>query len=134
MKHNQVHDFPSAIFFIHDPKSSRDAVVLRRCKVIKVDSSIYLELEREATTILFRQARPSKSTRAFFRDDSRHTTKQVKNFPFVAFGDLLNTWSLNSKDYLQKRFLNILSKFHFLLYLDSTICIAQTVVKTGSLF
>ena len=35
------------------------------CKVIKVDSSIYLELEREATTILFcaRQAkRPSKST------------------------------------------------------------------------
>ena len=31
-------------------------------KVIKVDSSIYLELEREATTILFCEARPSKST------------------------------------------------------------------------
>jgi len=135
MKHNQVHDFPSAIFFIHDPKSSRDAVVLRRCKVIKVDSSIYLELEREATTILFRQARPSKSTRAFFRDDSRHTTKQVKNFPFVAFGDLTSSILdlLIPRTICKKvsEYFNL--KFHFLLYLDSTICIAQTVVKTGSL-
>ena len=40
------HEFEPAHF-------SSFTICNRVCKVIKVDSSIYLELEREATTILF---------------------------------------------------------------------------------
>lgn len=49
MKQTWLHEFQRLFEY--------DAV----CKVIKVDSSIYLELEREATTILFCEPRPNKS-------------------------------------------------------------------------